>query len=310
VDLVVAESLGGEARQAQEETDGDAEGDCNGETHPPPRGAPAQIHGRLRHARPSIIAKDWRKPASPLISCDPVRERSRPGNRTAALPARRAARIVALLFAFTSAKSPGQEKTPDKPAEASGLKEVKVDVHSFKVVESYSGPVSYYKLVEDPDGSFIRAVYRPPLETVTLAAEVPESLRQSTKRVRWKWRAQVFPKKGNECSPGYGDSAAVVYVSWKRGLKWYSIKYVWSTEAKKGDVCDQKRNLFVVQDTVVLQSGGPSNVWKEESIDPSAEFRAHFEGDVPDFVGIGIMSDGDQTRSISAADYAGFALLH
>ena len=60
----------------------------------------------------------------------------------------------------------------------------------------------------------------------------------------------------------------------------------------------------------VLQSGGPTNVWKEESIDPSAEFRAHFEGDVPDFVGIGIMSDGDQTRSISAADYAGFTLLH
>jgi hypothetical protein len=239
-----------------------------------------------------------------------VRERSRPGNRTTALGARTSARFVAVFFAFASARSVGQEKTPGKAPQATPLKEVKIDVHAFKVVESYSGPVSYYKLVEDPDGAFIRAVYRPPLETVTLASEVPEALRQSTKRVRWKWRAQVFPKKGNECSPGYGDSAAVVYVSWKRGLKWYSVKYVWSTEARKGDVCDQKRNLFVVQDTVVLESGGPSNVWKEESIDPSAEFRAHFEGDVPDFVGIGIMSDGDQTRSISAADFAGFTLLH
>jgi len=312
VHLVVAESLGGEPLEAQEEADGDADRDDHGAARPPPRGTSAQIHRRRRHARPSIIAKDWRKTASPLISAVHVRERSRPGNRTAALGARKAARIVALLFGLAGARSVGQEKTPDedKPARASALKEVKIDVHSFKVVESYSGPVSYYKLVEDPDNAFIRAVYRPPLETVTLAAEVPEALRQSTRRVRWKWRAQVFPNKGNECSPGYGDSAAVVYISWKRGLKWYSIKYVWSTEARKGDVCDQKRNLFVVQDTVILESGGPSNVWKEESIDPSAEFRAHFEGDVPDFVGVGIMSDGDQTRSISAAYYAGFTLMH
>ena len=128
--------------------------------------------------------------------------------------------------------------------------------------------------------------------------------------MRWKWRVQTLPRGGDECKPGFGDSAAVVYISWKRGLKWYSLKYTWSSEGEKGKVCDQKRNLFVVQDTVVLESGGPSNVWKEESIDPSAEFRAHFEGDVPDFVGIGIMSDGDQTHSISAADYTGFVLSH
>ena len=217
---------------------------------------------------------------------------------------------LTLLYTAMPAEAPGPaDKPPAEPA-APTLSETKLDVHSFRVVESYSGPVSYYKLVEDPDGAYIRAVYRPPLETVTLAVEVPEGLRQSTKLVRWKWRAQVLPRHGNECAAGLGDSAAVVYVSWKRGLKWYSIKYVWSTEGPKGAVCDQKRNLFVVQDTVVLESGGPTGVWKEELIDPSAEFRAHFEGDVPDFIGIGLMSDGDQTRSISAADYAAFTLLH
>ena len=218
--------------------------------------------------------------------------------------------LAVLLLAATSAEAPGPGGKTPAEADRPQLTETKLDVHSFKVVESYSGPVSYYRLIEDPEGAFIRAVYRPPLETVTLAAEVPDSLRQHTKFVQWKWRAQVLPKKGNECVPGLGDSAAVVYISWKRGLKWYSIKYVWSTDGPKGAVCDQKRNLFVVQDTVVLESGGPTNVWKEEQIDPSAEFRAHFEGDVPDFVGVGLMSDGDQTRSISAADYMGFTLLH
>ena len=190
-----------------------------------------------------------------------------------------------------------------------------IDVQSFRVLDSYSGPVSYYKLVFDPDMPFIRAVYRPPLETVTLGAEVPEDLRQRTKRVRWKWRAQTLPRGGDECKPGAGDSAAVVYISWKRGLKWYSLKYTWSSEGEKGKVCDQKRNLFVAQDTIILETGGPVGEWRTEEIDPSAAFREHFEGgnpkaDVPDFVGIGIMSDGDQTRSVSAADYAAFELLY
>jgi len=215
--------------------------------------------------------------------------------------------LAALCVLLICAGTAAQETRP--------LQTIPIDVHSFRVLENYSGPVSYYKLVEDPAQPFIRAVYRPPLETVTLGAEVPDNLRQRTRRVRWKWRAQVLPKGGNECKGGFGDSAAVVYVSWKRGLKWYSIKYVWSTEAEKGRVCDQKRNLFVVQDTVILETGGPVGQWREEEVDPSAEFRAHFEGgnpnaDVPDLVGLGIMSDGDQTNSISAADYTGFELRY
>ena len=202
-----------------------------------------------------------------------------------------------------------------EPPVPPGLEISRLDVHSFRVVESYSGPVSYYKLIEDPAGPFIRAQYHPPLETVTLGIEIPEKLRQRTKKLRWRWRALVLPRGGNECKDGLGDSAAVVYVSWKRGLKWYSLKYVWSATATLGQACDQRRNLFVVQDTVIRRTGGPLNTWIEEEIDPSFEFRKHFEGgnplaDVPDFLGIGLMSDGDQTHSISSADYAGFALLY
>jgi hypothetical protein len=215
--------------------------------------------------------------------------------------------LAALCVLLLSARTTGQEKRP--PTSAT------LDVHSFKVLENYSGPVSYYKIVEDPEQPFIRAVYRPPLETVTLGAEVPESLRRKTVKLRWKWRAQVLPKNGDECHPGYGDSAASVYVSWKRGLRWYSLKYVWSSVGERGKTCDQKRNLFVAQDTVIAETGGPLGVWKEEEIDPAAEFISHFEGgnpkaDVPDLVGLGVMSDGDQTKSISASDYTGFVLLH
>ena len=239
------------------------------------------------------MPRNWRIPRHPL-SC-----------RAGVL--RILASVAALCVLLISAGTAGEEPRPPQVTP--------IDVHSFRVLESYSGPVSYYKIVEDPEQPFIRAVYRPPLETVTLGAEVPDSLRQRTKRLRWKWRAQVLPKGGNECKEGRGDSAAVVYVSWKRGLKWYSLKYAWSSEGEKGRSCDRKRNLFVAQDTIVIESSGPVGEWRTEDIDPSAEFRAHFEdgnpnADVPDLVGVGIMSDGDQTKSISAADYTGFELVH
>jgi hypothetical protein len=62
-----------------------------------------------------------------------------------------------------------------------------------------------------------------------------------------------------------------------------------------------------------LRSGGPVGVWQNEEIDLRADFRKHFEnGDtsasVPDFVGVGIMTDGDQTMSESSADFGTFTL--
>ena len=49
------------------------------------------------------------------------------------------------------------------------------------------------------------------------------------------------------------------------------------------------------------------------ALDLASEFRKHFEdgdatAEVPDFFGIGLMSDGDQTRSVSSADFSDFIL--
>jgi Protein of unknown function (DUF3047) len=200
-------------------------------------------------------------------------------------------------------------------AESLGLTEEKFDLHKFQVVERSSGPVSYYRVIEDPQGPFLRGVYRPPLETVTLGFELPEHLRRISKKLRWRWRVTVLPKLADECASGKTDSAAVLYVTWKRGLRWYSLKYVWSTVGKVGNVCGQRRNMFVAQDTIIRQSGPPIGIWYDEEIDLDKEFRDHFEGgdskaEVPDFAGFGVMCDGDQTQSVSAADFAGFSVLH
>jgi hypothetical protein len=189
-----------------------------------------------------------------------------------------------------------------------------LDVHRWRVIPRESGPVDYYSVIEDHAGPYIHAAYRPGLDTTVLGFQLMDSDRAQTHKLRWAWRADAFPAGGNECAAGKGDSAAVVYVTWKRGLKWYTLKYAWSTDAPRGSVCAQQRNAFVAQDTIILESGGPTGVWRGEEIDLASEFRRHFgagdaQAEVPELQGFAIMSDGDQTHSVSSADYARFVIV-
>ncbi len=183
-----------------------------------------------------------------------------------------------------------------------------LDVRAFQVLERDSGPENYYRVVDPGAALFIRGLYAPPLHTVTLFAPVPDRFRTGVRRIRWRWRAIELPAGGNECVEGRGDSAAAVYVTWKRGLRWYSLKFVWSTAAPLGATCNSIRNPLVASDSIVLRSGGGGSRWVEEEIDPDALFRQHFGGEVPELQGLGLLTDGDQTRSTSVADYTGFEI--
>jgi hypothetical protein len=192
-----------------------------------------------------------------------------------------------------------------------GLRAYRIDVREFRVLQRDSGPRNYYRVVSEESEEFIRGVYSPPLQTVTLFAPVPEALHHGVRLMRFRWRALVLPRGGNECREDRGDAAANVYVTWKHGMRWYSLKLIWSTEAPAGATCNITRNPFVASDSIILRSGPPTGIWREEEIDPDALYRQHFAGgnlnaEVPDLQGIGILTDGDQTHSVSAADFAGF----
>ena len=200
------------------------------------------------------------------------------------------------------------------PPDAGGPMTFKVTTRLFELLKSESGPVNYYTFVDGPpeDGCYIHAAYRMPYHTAVMTYPIPEEHRDKVVKVRWRWRAVVLPRGGDECAAGKEDSAAVVYLTFKRRLKWYSLKYVWSAGGQKGAICDKRRNPFRAQDTTILESGEPLRQWRTVELDPRLEFRNHFEGgdpkaDVPDFVGFGIMTDGDQTESTSEADYGGFS---
>lgn len=188
-----------------------------------------------------------------------------------------------------------------------------IDVKSFRPAEGPNqGPAVYYQVIEGSEGTFIRASYKPGMESVTMGIEVPEALREKAKHLRWRWRVQAFPVGGNDCM-GPGDSAAAVFVTFKRGLKWYIIKYAWASFGRRLEWCDPRRNPFLARDTVILEAGGEKGTWVSEEIDLPHEFRRHFargqpDAEIPHFVGVGLMSDGDQTRSQSSADYGDFEI--
>ena len=212
---------------------------------------------------------------------------------------------VALLVASLVA-TPGAAQAPTVST---------LDIRAFRPVEGpSSGPAVYYQVIEDPEGTLLRGHYRPGMESVSMGIEIPDAARQSVRRVRWRWRARVFPTGGDECRPGKGDSAASVSFAFKRGLKWYVLKYVWSSLSRLGAVCDSKRSMFMARDTIVLESGGAPGTWLVEVVDVRRAFIEHFargdrHADVPDLVGIGVMTDGDQTSSEAAADWADFEVL-
>jgi len=208
------------------------------------------------------------------------------------------------LFAWSMASQAGETR-------------LTVDVHEFRIVPSESGPTNYYAFADDGKVPFIRAEYRPGMKTAVFGFQVPDALRSKVRAVEWSWRARTMPKDRSACdaNSGIADSPALVYVIWKRALRWYSLRYVWSTTAPRGSVCGRRRNPFVAQDTVVLESGTSNGAWLTEHRDVAAEFRRYFaDGDpaasVPDLVGVGLLTDGDQSQSESAADYTGFALVY
>src|SRR5919206_3828949 len=167
-----------------------------------------------------------------------------------------------------------------------------LDVRSFRPVEGpSSGPAVYYQVVEEPGGSTVlRGDYRPGLETVVMGAQIPEALRGRVRQLRWRWRVRAFPVGGDECGGSRGDSAASVLVTFKRGFRWYILKYVWSPVSPLGATCDRKRTLLLVRDTIILERAGPVGRWFNEVIDVRRAFIDHFENgnpraDVPDLVG-------------------------
>lgn len=197
--------------------------------------------------------------------------------------------------------------TPPSRAEHRGI----VPLESFEVFKEDSGPVNYYSIVKEGDTRMLHGAYKPGWGNCVLYAVVPQQARQRVTRVSWRWRVHTLPKDSNDCGPGFSDNAASVFMAFKAGFKYMVIKYVWSTLGTPGTSCQSTRGWFFDRDTIFAEVGGPLDEWKSMEVDPRAEFARRFGGtakDAPDFVGILIMTDGDNSQSPAEADYADFVV--
>ena len=187
-----------------------------------------------------------------------------------------------------------------------------LDIRSFGIVRQSSGKDDYYAFESGPDGPYLAARYRPPFDTMVRGIEAPKRYRRGLAGIRWRWRVRAFPKGGDDCNPDVGDAAAGVFATFKAGLKVMVIKYVWNSVGPAGRSCELANNMFFAKREVVLRSGGETETWQTETVDPRRDFARYYGGkveEVPDFVALGVLTDGDATHSRSEADYADFVLL-
>ncbi|MBN1962293.1 MAG: DUF3047 domain-containing protein [Deltaproteobacteria bacterium] len=183
---------------------------------------------------------------------------------------------------------------------------------AWQVVGIFSGSNTYYTFTKSKQGeAFIHAHYRPPQQTVTLGYRLknPKPYRYFS----WRWRVGQFPINADEKIEGHMDNAAAVYLTFASGLRRYVIKYIWSTKYPPGANWRTTSGILKKMQVVVRQ--GPPTVtdsWHHESIVITNEFHRYFGGDIkdkpPPIAGVGILSDGDGTRSEVKADYSDFLL--
>lgn len=124
----------------------------------------------------------------------------------------------------------------------------------------------------------------------------------------WQWRARTLPSGGREDDKKLNDSAAGVYVVFDRGLIEAVpkvIKYVWSSSLEKGkEFASPSSNKVRI---LVLESGKPEEEkWLCEKVNVYDDYKRLYKEEPPKVKYLAVMTDADDTKSYSAADYDDF----
>ncbi len=128
--------------------------------------------------------------------------------------------------------------------------------------------------------------------------------------LRWRWRVQKFPPRAKILDSSLSDAPAQVYVLWRHFPIYYVIKYFWSTSEAVGLQLHQSSLFFGQLFGEILRCGGPTGEWHTETRNILEDFRREFHTSPPgDVRGIAVLSDGDETKSESEADYDDFEIL-
>ena len=185
-------------------------------------------------------------------------------------------------------------------------------VDSFVKVRQLSGDNNYYSvLTNDENWPYIHSHYMPLSKVVRYGYQLPDTL-DNVKHLSWLWRVSQPPSGADERKNGKNDSGCAVYLVFKDNLKTYMVKYVYSSVVPEGTVIRMDPMYPIQQMRLIVASTWTpdgKNRWKQVTVDICADFcRVYGTQNCPELKGIGILSDGDGTKSEVIADYAQFVL--
>lgn len=164
-----------------------------------------------------------------------------------------------------------------------------------------------YRIEEEDGNRFLRAEDRG--ENVMLYKEVRWNAREYP-YLSFRWRIRAVPGGADERVEDKADSAAGLYLSYRRklGIVPESVKFVWSGSIDAGSAF--RRPGIGMPWTVVAGSGEPDSSWRTFVFRTEDVYRKTFgkdPGDRP--LGIGLLSDANNTGSFAAADYDDIVVL-
>ncbi len=127
--------------------------------------------------------------------------------------------------------------------------------------------------------------------------------------LRWSWRAVTFPAGSNERVKGRADSVLGVYAVFS-GLPFVTtIKYIWSDTLPEGTTFDSPYSSGTKM--IVVRSGRAlAGTWVTEERNVLSDYQRLFgKKDKPVARGIALLTDSDDTHSLSVGDYAEIMIL-
>ncbi|HSF19888.1 MAG TPA: DUF3047 domain-containing protein [Vicinamibacteria bacterium] len=164
-----------------------------------------------------------------------------------------------------------------------------------------------YSVREESGNRFLRAEDRG--ENVMLYKEVKWNARKYP-YLGWRWRIRAVPRGSDERVDERADSAAGVYLTYRRklGLVPETVKFVWSGRHPRGALF--RRPGMGMPWTVVVGSGEADERWHRVVYPIADVYQKTFGGDPGERpLGIAVLSDANDTRSLAAADYDDFVAL-
>ena len=126
----------------------------------------------------------------------------------------------------------------------------------------------------------------------------------------WRWRARILPEGGDERIGPKNDSAVAVYVLLDQNFFRIpkTLKYVWSTTLPIAT--RHRRDGIGRPHVIVLQTGEEKlGQWVSETVNVYDDFVRTFGKEPPKTaVGIGVLTDGNATKTNSEGDYDDFVI--